>query len=323
MPEKAKKSAPVNRGKKKIRHFDPRLESKIAQPHVIRRQLVRERLKPGSQTQYESGARVLARAIRHMRGLGDPTTRTQIELTIMTMTKAEFFRFLQRKREQEQASAEVNRSAALQILLENGITDSFLRDDDVMAACEGVEAAYGPLRVDKGVVTLPMFRQLLKSVEQRPEVRNAIRLLFAFSLRICELQALKVGDMVPDDEGRNLLILRVTKTRRQKESQVSEKTALSSPEIRLCYARQCQGKRHGSAMFSPGIRDRVSKAINAAAARFKWPSDLDYTSHCMRIGGAVRIQAEVDAEKTARRSAQSKGVFKHYIRRNAQRRSRK
>jgi integrase len=297
--------------------FDPERVTKRSAAEV-RKALVLRSVKDSSAEQYASARAVIGRSLLAQRGM-----RRGSEISdelVLSCTEDEFLLLLGSREEQDAASAEVHRSALLQLHRAAGIDPSFCEKESVKRAVKGVAVAGAAHKVDKGSLTTAMLADLLTFVGPG-ELRSAIALGFAGELRTVELRFLRVGDVQRDDrlagEEVGQVTLRVTKSAKAGKPQVSKKVVDAS-FLRM-WEELVAGKKQGEFVFAKGIDNRLRRALGAAATALKWPVDLNWSVHVLRVGGAalIRKRAQEIVEKAF--SGQAVSTFGSYARVNEQR----
>jgi hypothetical protein len=195
-----------------------------------------------------------------LRGCVSPAG-AELDRLVASATEDEFFLFLAARREQGCASAEVHRSALLQLQL--GVrVQPFASSAAVTRATRAVGIAARAAKVDKGSLTTAMAVDMV-ALQTDAVNANALAPGFAADLWISELAHIRAGDLqaegyVPDAQQ---LVLRIAKANRAGSPQSSQKL-VSALAVQVCWGRASKG--------------RVRRAFADAAVALQWPADLNW-----------------------------------------------
>lgn len=196
--------------------FVPRLPALSAEDAQLA--LVLASCKASTAAQYASARRVLAAFVAVLRACPPPdaTAPAAVNAFVATLTQSEFVLFLAARKEQQCASAEVHRSALVQLQLGAGV-EVFASSPAMIRATRAVGIAAGANKVDKGSITASMLLDML-GLQDETELATALAFGFAAELRVTELAFVLVGDLQQDNAqglpDTDMLTLRIAKSRR-------------------------------------------------------------------------------------------------------------
>jgi integrase len=197
---------------------------------------------------------------------------------------------------------------------------TWARDEDLTIACNGYKFRHLQTTPGRGAITQDMLEELA-SLDKRYAV--VFRMLFYGILRIAELEGIRSGDFIEDNEGGQLLIRKDKRfTARSKITQQEHFKPIIFEEGRFILRELQRQIPRGAPMFAWIERNRTLELVNKAASVFKWPLDLVFDgNHCLRHGGAT-FAAKFTNEKAMEAACMSQTTFRHYSQENRQRRRR-
>jgi hypothetical protein len=166
----------------------------------------------------------------------------------------------------------------------------------VQAAVDGWKARNAETSADRGPIEYGRLKELvdwLGKEKASPAVIGGIQLQWGFGLRTGQVQGLRRGDFVKLDGGEWAYIGARHKHHTKAGQAHPSEMHTGAPQVRD-YVRDVLAEcSNPDDEICPSYRsDDANRAIQQAAKALKWPTDLEWNTHCLRHGSATQAGHE-------------------------------